>query len=251
MRPQEMKAKDLFQAEIEQRLTRMKTEKPTPVAWPEGCEGSLSSWLMFVGPSPGGGKKDTLTTPRKRNAGRVLWNEDYLDPIEDWSNGFKKSMRHFVETITARLLAEGAARVFGVINFDWIQNPDASCVPQERINQGEDDVIAILEQAQPRVIVPMERRAFDQLQKALIQRRYSLLFPELTKVTILINAKSTHTDLPAYRIMDGMLKGSIVIKSPQHPARIYDEEYAKRCARAIRSTLEQLANGKSIIEIEE
>ena len=246
-----MKATDQFRAEIEQRLAHMKTNQSTPAEWPDGCSGSLCSWLMFVGPSPGGGKRDTPTTPRRRSSEWVLWNKDYLDPIENWSNGFKNSMRHFVETITGMTLAEGAAKVFGVINFDWIQNPDASCVPQERINQGEDDVIAILEQTQPRVIVPMERRSFDQLQKALIQRKYSIRFPELTKVAIRINAKRTHTEFHAYRIIDGKLKGSIVIKSPQHPARIYDEEYAKRCARAIRSAFEQLAVERSIIEIDE
>ena len=246
-----MKVKEQFLVEIKQRLARMRT-KPAPLGqWPDGCSGSLCSWLMFVGPSPGGGKRSAPTTPRQRNGKWSLWNEDYLDPIEKWSNGFKNSMCHLVETITATSLAGGAAKVFGVINFDWIQNPDASCVPQERINQGEGDVIAILEQTQPRVIVPMERRSFDQLQKALIQRRYLLRFPDLTEVTIRINAKKNHTDLRAYTILNGKLNGSVVIKAPQHPARIYDKEYAIRCARAIRSALEQLAAGHGTIEIDE
>jgi hypothetical protein len=205
---------------------------------------------MFVGPSPGGGRRDSPTAPRG-NTADVFWNQDCLDPIQNWSNGFKTSMRHLVETITGKSVADGAARVYGVVNFDWIQNPDASCVPQERINQGEGDVIAILEQTRPRVIVPMERRAFDQLQRALVQRKYALRFPELTKVSIKANTKANHKDLMTYTVSDGKLAGSIVIKSPQHPARIFNEEYAKRCARAIRSALEQLADGRTVIEVNE
>jgi hypothetical protein len=241
---------DKFGAEIQKRLARMRSESPVESRWPAGCTGSLCSWLMFVGPSPGGGNRDSPTTPRGCSAD-VFWNQDCLDPIQNWSRGFKNSMRHLIEIITGISVVDGAARVYGVLNFDWIQNPDASCVPQERINQGEDAVISILEQTRPRIIVPMERRTFDQLQRALVKRRYRIRYPELTRVNIKANAKAKHKDLSAFAVVDGKLEGSVVIRSPQHPARIFNEEYAKRCARAIRSALEQLADGKTVVELNE
>ena len=228
----------------------MRTEKPPLAPWPHACNGSLCSWLMFIGPSPGGERTDPTATRAELCAGHPLWNEDYEDPFR-WSNGFKKSMRPLVEVVTGRSKAQGADRVFGVINFDWVNNPEARNVSQARMDLGQTDVIAVLQQTQPRVIVPMERRSYDQLKKALEKQGYSLRPPQGARISIPITKSHKHTALPAYKIADRDLSGSVVIKCPQHPARIYNEEYAARCARAIRSALEQLANGKAILEIDE
>jgi hypothetical protein len=203
--------------------------------------------------SPGGGTRNAPSRERLDHAGIPLWNVDFTDPIETWSRGFQKSMRPLIETIVGLPFDQGAARVFSVLNFHWQQNPSAAFVPEEGMRSGAAATLAVLESLRPRVMVSMEKKADCLLREVLIRANYNLSEPEKCSALVSINAKGrAHRYLRGYLIRGkGALAGSIVVKSPQHPARIYNAEYALRCARAIKSFVLQVHAGETSISIEE
>ncbi|PYK81635.1 MAG: hypothetical protein DME41_11620, partial [Verrucomicrobia bacterium] len=61
------------------------------------------------------------------------------------------------------------------------------------------------------------------------------------KISIYGNPRRSHSSLSGYRI-DGVgpLGGSVVVRLPQHPARIFRADYARACGRAVRGLFERL-----------
>ena len=239
--------------EIESRLTRMSREGRPNQTWPEGCYGSMISWLLFVGPSPGGRAETGAVKSRNEDGGEALWNKDFLEPFSKWSGGFTTSLQVLVETIVGRSVEQGAGRLYGVANFDWVQNPDCARVPEERMKAGVPHVLRVLDQARPKVIVTLEERAHDLLEGTLCER-YQLPKPETQKVFIRIGTprQGAHRAMRAFGISGaGPLSGSIVVKSPQHPAHIFTRDYAIRCARAVRAVVEQIAAGATELSVQE
>jgi hypothetical protein len=239
--------------EIESRLLRMRREGRPSQTWPEGCYGSMISWLLFVGPSPGGRPKDGMVGPRNQDGGEALWNTDYLEPFEQWSPGFRASFETLVETIVGLPIAQGAGRLYGVANFDWVPNPDGADVPVERMTTGVPDVLRVLDQTIPKVIVTLEGRSHNLLEAALSER-YELLRTPVGRVFIRIGEgeERAHRTISAFQLGGiGPLSGAIVVKSPQHPARIFNRDYASRCARAVRSVVEQIAGGATELLVRE
>jgi hypothetical protein len=220
---------------------------PRPV-WPEGCYGSAAGWLVFVGPSPGGGSKIAPARERVVSGGRPLWNLDFTDPMMNWSNGFRASIRPFVETMVGMSREKGAWKVFTVVNFHWQQNPDAAFVPEDGMRTGAAAVLAVLAGIRPRVVVTMERRADQMLRQTLCEAKYNLVEPVECSALVAINDKGrAHRRMSGYRVDgEGALAGCIIVRSPQHPARIYNSQYASRCARAIRSFVSQVHEGNRV-----
>lgn len=242
-----------FKGEQDNLLREMEIGYHPGTKWPEGCYGSLRSWLLFVGPSPGGGKRNSLEFPRRLDYEMPVWNEDYTEPCESWSNGFRTSMRILVERILGRSEKEGALKLYGFVNFDWIQNPDGSNVPKERMRRGCSTVLEVLNEVRPKIIVTMGYRAHQLLTK-LLDERYKLNKPNFASVCVLQYESSghCHRSMNAYKLSGkGRLNGSIIVKSPQHPARIFNSQYAIRCANAIRKTIVAIEEGSNRIEISE
>lgn len=239
--------------EIESRLIRMSREKRPNQTWPKGCYGSILSWLMLVGPSPGGRPDNEVVVPRNTDGGEAFWNEDCLEPFNRWSRGFSASLRSLVETIVGLPLEGGAGRLFGFANFDWVPNANGADVPAERMETGVSDVLRVLDQAIPKVIVTLGKRSHCLLEKALAER-YELRKPTIREVFIRIGPgqQPAHHSIRAFHLAgNGRLAGSIVVKSPQHPARIFNRDYGIRCARAVRSVVDQIAGEATELAVRE
>jgi len=158
-----------------------------------------------------------------------------------------------VETIVGLPIEQGAGRLYGFANFDWVPNPAGAEVPAERMTAGVPDVLRVLDQAIPKVVVTLEERSHRLLETAL-SVGYELRRPSIGEVFIRIGEgeQRAHRSIRAFQLAGiGPLSGSIVVKSPQHPARIFNPDYASRCARAVRSVVEQIAGGATELLVRE
>jgi hypothetical protein len=229
---------DLFRAEQQEKLEEMRTEPEPADEWPRGCRGSRRPWLVFVGPSPGG--KGKLDEPA-----HTLWNKPFTDPFH-WGGGFKQSMKPLLTALMPEARETEAAFLYAVYNLDSIQEPHANRVSIERMKSGAPAVVSLLEKSPPRLIVPMEKESFNVLREALDQRRYNVgtknEFPLTVPIAIYNNPKRLHRNLSGFRIEDGgPLRGAVVIRLPQHPAKILRADYAAVCGKAVRNLFERLA----------
>jgi hypothetical protein len=139
-----------------------------------------------------------------------------------------------------------AALLYAVYNLDSIQDPHANHVPIERMRKGAPAVLSLLEKSPPRLIVPMEKECAKILREALVRRGYHLgtndefLLP--VPIPIYNNPKRLHRKLCGFRIQGGgPLKDAVVIRLPQHPAKILRADYVTACGKAVRNVFEQLA----------
>lgn len=253
--PQSNLTEEKFKAEQQRLLCQMSESLGPAMRWPDGFYGSGLPWLTFLGPSPGGGDGKQPEFPRSATANKPFWNEDYTEPCVDWSPGFKCSIRILIETILGRSCELGALKLYNFLNFDWIQNPNANKVPQERMRRGSDAVVNHLELSRPRTIVTLESRAHSLLKETLSET-YQLRQADFEAVFILTcNTKlgsRAHRSMDAFEIIGEVgLGGSYVLRCPQHPARIFNQDYAHRVGRALRHTLLSLAEGQGPIRIDE
>ena len=237
----------MFKEEILERL-REQRELPKPtVEWPDGCYGAINAPLLFVGLSPGGGTVKSEYKPRMRKTENAYWNVDYIEPFVEWSNGFKNSLKPIVESLLDITLEEGGYKLFAFANFDWIQNPVASEVPESRIKEGIDEVKHLINAVSPKIIVALQKRAYKYLVTLLQEQSYQLEYSESKSAKIRANKNSFHWELDASLIKGyGELNGCALLRSPQHHARIFSSEYAARVSQALRMALSSLIEGKKL-----
>lgn len=246
-----MQIGEYFRAEQQRLLCYMLENEAPPVYWSDGCYGSGLPWLTFVGPSPGGGDGRQPEVARSAMANRGLWNEDYTEPCQLWSPGFRTSIRILLESILERSSEFGALRLYNFLNFDWMQNPKASAVPRERMRRGAEVVLDHLESSRPRTVVTLESSSHSLLKETL-SRKYQLRPAEFADVYILSYKTRAHRAMDAFEVLgDTGLGGSFVLRCPQHPSRIICPDYAGRVGRALRHTLVSLAVGQRPISIHE
>lgn len=231
-----------FRAEQRLRLDEMRNFPEPTERWPRGCRGSRRAWLVFIGPSPGGrGAIDEEASPR--------WNTPFTDPFErsetrkPWGGGFPRSMPALLLTLMPEASERERPFLYAVYNFDSVQNSQASGVLSTRMKQGAPAVLSLLEHFPPRLIVPMETRCFEQLKDTLRQRGYDFEthheFPTL--LSIYDNPKRFHRKISGFRIRGaGPLNESVVVKLPQHPAKMMRADYAAKCGEAVRELFERL-----------
>lgn len=249
----------LFKAETADRLRRMREEAPDRKTWPEGCYGSALSWLLFVGPSPGGTPQRSHDPGhRKRSGGQCLWNtsfdEPYADRPEAWGGKYRENIPALVETIIGPSLDKGSAKLYGFANFDWVPSPQEGRVPQKRLVQGEAVVLKVLRLTRPRIIAPTTARAHARLLRCLLREGYTFVAPAEQSVRIRIDPRGDafHRRLDALKLKGrGLLSGSVVVRLPQHPARMLYKQHGHRCARAVRQALVQVYAENSRLVIEE
>ena len=236
---------DFFRVEQERRLHEMRTCSEPTEKWPRGCRGSRRPWLVFIGPSPGGkAGLDEEASPR--------WNEPFTDPFTSpWGGGFKASMPSLLRVLMPEATEAERPFLYAVYNLDSVQKSRAPDVPEERMREGVKAIISLLEQSPPRLIVPMESLSFNRFKEALREHGYDV-GPNnafLISVPIYDNPKGAqkfHRALSGFRIAgNGALNDSIVVRLSQHPAHIFTAAYAERCAKAVRSLFERLAEPTS------
>ncbi len=232
----------LTEETITQRLTEM-TQHPdlSDQLWPENCAGSRKALVIFVGPSPGG-KKQEERREIQRACNRPLWNEPYNEPL-NWSRGFKISFRPIVETIIGKPY-EDAAKLIARVNMDWLQNPESVDVAFQYMWEGCSYVLPVVYECDPELIIPMDEKTFAVLKMAMESDGCEIIPRRMDDIKVAISDKP---EKPRYhhRIMAFGAKKKdrifLVIKSLQHPARIFEREYAKRIGRAIRNAAKQFA----------
>lgn len=214
---------------------------------------------MFVGPSPGGKPHQQHDrNQRRRTGGLCLWNTDFDLPYtrrpDAWGGKYRENIPALVETIIGLPLKKGSAKLYGFANFDWIPSPQEGRVPRKRLKQGEADVLKVLKLARPRIIAPTTSLAYEQLMRCLRQQGYRFFTPAEQAVRIRIDPRGAtfHTNLDAVKLKGrGVLSGSVVIRLPQHPARMLYRQHGHRCARAVRQALVQVYGEESRLVIEE
>lgn len=232
---------------INQRLEGMKhSDDPSGLLWPENCEGSRRALVIFVGPSPGG-KKKGKRRKIKLSKNDPLWDKPYEDPLE-WSRGFRVSFKPIVEKIFERPYAE-AAKLIARFNMDWLQNPESKDVSYRYMWEGCSHILPVIYECMPDLIVPMDEKTFGVMQMALYNDGYEIFPARVGEISIEILDKKEksrqHRKIMGYKAEK---EGSsfLVIKSPQHPARIYDDDYASRVGQAIRLAAVQMWNDEIV-----
>jgi hypothetical protein len=244
---------------------------------------------MFVGPSPGGHPDEPVETernPKGRNpkGGILLWNEPFTEPYDEenpnyWGGKYKYSIPILVETILGISLDKGGNKLYGFANFDWVPCPNEREVLEERMRQGEGDVLRVLENCEARVIIPVTKLAHKHLCNVLgsyyniqpilcsshldkgvksLRFHYEIQPIQCKKCNIQMPSDRFHREMDILRILsrkiqgtrDGQdLSGAVVIRCPQHPNRFENKAHAWACAQAIRAVLDALERGEEI-EIE-
>ena len=211
---------------------------PSDQLWPENCAGSRKALVIFVGPSPGG-KKEENRREIQRNCNRPLWNEPYNEPLK-WSAGFKRSFQPIVETIFGKPYAD-AAKLIARVNMDWLQNPESDDVSYRYMREGCSYILPVIYECNPELIIPMDEKTFDVLQRAMFNDGGEIIPKHIHGLKVSISDKPEKTRYHR-SIMAFTAKKKeatfLVIKSLQHPARIYDSEYARRIGHAIRNAAE-------------
>jgi uracil-DNA glycosylase len=238
----------MIEKEIIERLRQQREESNPKIVFPEGCYGSANAPLVFVGISPGGGSIDTKYSERGESNGSVFWNFEFIEPFEEWSIGFRKSLKPIIENLLQLSLVEGASKLFAFVNFDWIQNPDSSKVPDERINEGKACVSQTLHQINPKIIVALDSKAYQNLINLLKEESYSLSNLKNQRVEVrTASPNSYHRSINVHLIKGNKsLNGVVLLKSLQHPAKIFTEDYALRVAQSLRSAYTAVLGGDEL-----
>jgi hypothetical protein len=159
-----------------------------------------------------------------------------------------------VETIIGLPLGRGSAKLYGFANFDWVPSPQEGRVPRKRLLQGESDVLKVLRMTRPRIIAPTTALAHTRLLGCLRREGYSFFTPAEQSIRIRIDPRGDafHTRLEAVKLKGrGVLSGSVVVRLPQHPARMLYKQHGHRCARAVRQALVHVYAEANRLSIEE
>jgi hypothetical protein len=195
--------------------------------------------VIFLGPSPGG-EKEVNRQPIKLNTIKPLWDQPYLEPTEKWSHGFKVSFKPIVENIFQRNF-DDAGKLIARINLDWIQNPNSDDVGYYYMWLGSKHIMPVITECNPFVVIPMDRNTYDIFQIVLAENDWQISGINTQKIDLPISQGKTNTRVHReIRYFFAKRNGMeiVVIKSLQHPARIYEVEYAKRIGQAIRKVIE-------------
>ena len=237
-----------FESEINKRLAEMKnSEDPNATLWPEKCMGSRKSLVIFVGPSPGG-DVELDRRPRKLHYEKPLWNIPYMEPIQEWSTGFKQSFKPIVEEVLGQDY-EISGRLVSVVNMDWMQNPESKNVVREHMKEGCSHILPVIKETKPLLIIPMDQKTFNLFKAALIIDGFDLDPIVEDEVYIKIYEKdgniAEHSNIKAFKANKDNLS-FLVINSFQHPSHIYNKEYATRIGKAIRLAADQIWNNKPV-----
>ena len=238
-----MNNETIFENEIKVRLKKLdQRQDPFDTLWPENCEGSRIALVIFVGPSPGGSKQGKRHEI-KSSTNKPLWNQPYLEPLS-WSRGFQVSFKPIVETIFGQPY-DVAAKLIARFNLDWMPNPESDDVEVSSMREGCSHILPILVECKPKLVIPMDKKTFGILQDGFILDGYDIdpIVQDEVRVRIRDNDdhSSYHRDVTAVTAKKDD-QSFLMINSFQHPARIFDEDYALRIGKAIRLTAVQIWN---------
>lgn len=238
----------LERSEIDGRLRQMRRQANPGLRWDEQCDGSARALVLFVGPSAGTNPRDPkVRRPRRRNHCAALWNESYIDPLS-WAPGFRTSFAPLVEALLS-ISWPRASKLIARGNLDWYGNPEAVNVPEEFMHKGAPSVLRMISDCAPDLVVPMEKRAFWVLRDAMAKAGYTIGDCEVKEFKVRISdASKVRLNRKIYCFRATSLDGHklVVIKLPQHPAKVLQADYGTRCGLAVRTAALQIAAGQPV-----
>ena len=130
-----------------------------------------------------------------------------------------------------------------------MQNPESEDVTLSYMREGCSHILPIISDCKPNLVIPMDTKTFGIFQDALILDGYDVDPVVHDEIRIKIWEKddrsSYHNDILAFKATKDDLS-YLVIKSFQHPARIFDDQYALRIGQAIKLAADQIWNGEVV-----
>jgi hypothetical protein len=142
-----------------------------------------------------------------------------------------------------------AGRLVGRANMDWMGDPESKDVPRQRMVEGAQSVLKMIEDCSPDLVLPMDAKTFGVLKAVLEARRFGITNCRVNNFIIRISHSQKqrfHRHLYAFHAKSPAGPSFLVIKLPQHPARIFQADYATRCGEAIREAASQIEAGQPV-----
>ncbi len=179
----------------------------------------------------------------------ALWNKPYDAPRKTWSRGFKKSFGPLIKALFAWEDFALPEKLIGRANLDWVGNPDSSDVQEQDMIAGAPSALRMIADCAPELVLPMDAKTFRVLTEKVLPTHGFEITPCAVKsfsIRIPPSKKRVHRYIFAIRAKSSNGREFLVIKLPQHPARIFNEEYAKLCGEVVREVALQIAAGQPV-----
>ena len=238
----------LENAAITFRLNEMRKQADPALRWDENCEGSARALVVFVGPSPGRHPDDKPRRRRlRKNYHSALWNESYTAPLR-WSTGFRASSKPVVEALLCTPYPK-ASKLIGRANFDFLGNPKSKDVPEEGMREGAPSVLKMIADCAPELVVPMDKKTFWILQDVMEKDGFTIAECDVKESKVRISngtKKRLNRKIYCFRATSRNGHSLVVIKLPQHPARMFQADYGTRSGKAVRAAARQIESGQRV-----
>lgn len=224
--------------DLNAKLDNMKHhDGPAPHSWPENCAGSADPAVVFIGPGPGAGRpRERANIRREHNT--PCWDAPFQEPRQ-WNGGFQHGWLPLVRGIFAdEFDITTCEKLIARFNLDWIiehgRSATSDNVQKEHMQQGLDLVLPVLEQCRPDLVITMDKKAHGAFKAGLESHGWEVRPQRSVPVDIAIPGRNAK-----HRYIDGFIaqlndQAYVIVRAPQHPSRIFNEEYGKHCGEAIR-----------------
>jgi hypothetical protein len=133
--------------------------------------------------------------------------------------------------------------------MDWFNNPKSENVPDSYMREGCRSVLDVIKSVDPVLVIPMDKKTFDVLKDAMIKEGFEIESVTTQRFLVLISDKKRsryHRELYAFKARLRDEGKCVVVKSPQHPAKILESSYGRRCGAAIREAAIQIAANRPV-----
>ena len=134
--------------------------------------------------------------------------------------------------------------------MDWLGDPKSEDVATQHMVEGAPSVLKMIEDCSPELVLPMDAHTFGVLKTAL-NDGFIITDCNANNFTIRISdaeKERFHRHLYAFHAKSKSPTGRsfLVIKLPQHPAKMFQADYATRCGEAVREAARQIRAGQPV-----
>jgi hypothetical protein len=135
-----------------------------------------------------------------------------------------------------------AGKLIARANLDWLGNPDSGDVGERFMFEGAPSTLRLLNDCSPEVILPMDFKTFRVLHAVMREAGFLISERSVSDFSVCISDASEryHRSLHAFFATTPDGREMLVMKLPQHPARMFQPDYATRCGVALRGAATQL-----------
>jgi len=104
----------------------------------------------------------------------------------------------------------------------------------------------MIQDCSPQLVLPMETKAFRVLKDVMRGRGFAITECLLRRFYVRLNTAAAARHILCFRATSLEGHRLVVIKLPQHPARIFRAECGSRCGAAVRRAAQQIAAGRAV-----